>query len=60
LTQREQREKERTQRKVKFCEPRTSNLEPRTTSHFCKRIAMAGMNEFHAAAARDNAKVVRS
>jgi hypothetical protein len=41
-------------------EPRTSNLEPRTTSHFCKRIAMAGMNEFHAAAARDNAKVVRS
>jgi len=34
------------------------NLEPRTSSHFRKRIAIAGMNDFHAVAARDNARVV--
>lgn len=43
--------------KVLACKP-CAQVRHITEASLDKRIAMAGMNEFHAAAARDNARVV--
>ena len=43
--------------KVLVCKP-CANVRHITEANLDKRVAMAGMNEFYAAAARENARVV--